>query len=110
VSVLQAVEFARAGYRVAIIGDGASRTHLPEAEADAGMDATKVRRASGCARIDFRSGGRLTFHRSPDNTRGYSLDVAYLMSPDLAAAPDAMRTIEPCFATSPLGFRVEVIA
>lgn len=109
-SVLQAVEFARAGYRAAIIGEGASRSHLPEAEVHAGRDSTKVRRAIGNARIDFRSGGRRTFHRSPEDLRGHSLDVVYLTSPDLAAAPGAMSTIEPCFATSVLGFRVEVFA
>lgn len=98
-TVLQAVEFAHAGYRVAIIGEDAARTHLPEAEVHAGPDAVEVRRARGSGRIDFRSGGRLTFHRSPDDLRGYSLDVAYLTNLSQATDGHSIHTITPCFAT-----------
>lgn len=72
---------AAAGKRVAYIGRGAGKwlsdaVFVAEHECPEKVD--KVYRAHGGQRIDFTSGGRLTFHASEAGVRGISADVVVL--------------------------------
>lgn len=108
-STQQAVAFARAGLRVAIIGDTAHR-EVREAEMHAADDAgTIVLRSKGQERIAFTSGGQLTFHRTGDDLRGHRLDVAYLTSIALATDGHTVVDLTPCFTNEGSRPRIGVL-
>lgn len=68
-----------AGLRIAVLSDSArgARDAFDEIEAHA-AGASRIRRTNGAERIDYPSGGVITFHRSIDHLRGVSADIVYL--------------------------------
>lgn len=98
-TVRDAVERARNGSTVVIVGPGAHRL-MAEAEdlALAGPGPVTVNRANGRQKISFRRGGQLTFHRDTPSVRGLDIDVAYITSLDAIAWVEALR---PAFGMRP---------
>jgi hypothetical protein len=68
-----------AGLRIAVLSDSArgARDAFDEIEHHA-AGAAHICRANGAERIDYPSGGTITFHRSADHLRGVSADIVYL--------------------------------
>lgn len=96
-SIEQAVNTARTGHQVAIVGRQAAH-HFAQAETLA-PDAARIQRANGQQRITFPSGGTVQFHRGTTALRGQTLDVAYLTD-GLTDAPQYAEALAPCFATT----------
>lgn len=68
-----------AGLRIAVLSDStrSARDAFNEIEHHA-AGASRIRRANGAERIDYPSGGVITFHRSVDHLRGVTADIVYL--------------------------------
>lgn len=68
-----------AGLRIAVLSDSArgARDAFDEIQHHS-AGASRIRRANGAERIDYPSGGTITFHRSVDHLRGVSADIVYL--------------------------------
>lgn len=68
-----------AGLRIAVLSDSArgARDAFDEIEHHA-AGASSIRRSNGAERIDYPSGGTITFHRGVDHLRGVSADIVYL--------------------------------
>lgn len=68
-----------AGLRIVVLSDSArgARDAFDEIQHHA-AGASRIRKANGTERIDYPSGGTITFHRSVDHLRGVSADIVYL--------------------------------
>ncbi|WP_404474823.1 hypothetical protein [Microbacterium aerolatum] len=100
-SMQQAVDTARRGYHVAVIGAGA-RHRVGEAERHASdVSGIIIFRANGRERITFPGGGSIYFYRDADGARGTTLDAAYLTDISLATDGRTLKTLEPCFHDQP---------
>ena len=98
-TVRDAVEHARDGATVVIVGpDALRRVDEATALALASNETVSILRANGREKISFRKGGQLTFHRDTPSIRGLDIDVAYITSLDAIAWAEALR---PAFGMRP---------
>lgn len=92
------------GLRVAVLADSArgARAAFKEVTAHA-TTATNIRRTNGAERIEFLSGGTITFHRSVDSLRGVSADIIYFdgHAEHQVHEHDQWDTLRAVIATSP---------
>lgn len=67
------------GLRIAVLSDSArgARDAFDEIQHHA-AGASRICKANGAERIEYPSGGAITFHRSVDHLRGVSADIVYL--------------------------------
>lgn len=67
-----------AGLRIAVLSDSARGVRDAFNQIAQDAVSARIRRANGAERIDYPSGGAITFHRSVDHIRGVSADIIYL--------------------------------